>query len=196
MIYNSKEKPESINGIKVTNQIKYLGVTVTDKKNCFKLHREKSIEKARRLANSTYSITSRSCNKVLIGKTYWKEICLPAILYASGIMGYTKAEIANLQRIENSVYRHILGAPAYAQTPSLRGEIGSSTMEIRIRTNQTNFVKSVEENQHNDLLKMVVERKRFMKKDYWLTSVGGFMEKVNISYGELKILSKTDIKKK
>ena len=32
-----------------------------------------------------------------------EEICLPALLYASGILGYTKMEIGILQRIENSV---------------------------------------------------------------------------------------------
>ena len=36
LIFNSKSKPEIINGIKVTNELKYLGVTITDKKNCFK----------------------------------------------------------------------------------------------------------------------------------------------------------------
>ena len=77
---------------------------------------------------------SQSCNKILIGKTFWKDICLPAILYVSGILGYTKIEIEELQRIENSVYRQIMGAPRYAQIPTLRGEIGSSTMENRIRS--------------------------------------------------------------
>ena len=35
LIFNSKDRPEIINGIKVTDGIRYLGVTVTNKKNFF-----------------------------------------------------------------------------------------------------------------------------------------------------------------
>ena len=69
-------------------------------------------------------------------------------------------------------------------------------METRIRSNQINFVKYAEENHQNELLKRVVERKRTMKKDYWSTSVGEFMEKFNLGYRKLKLLSKSEIKKK
>ena len=144
---------------------------------------------------------SQSCNKILIGKTFWKDICLPAILYASAILGYTKTEITKteiekLQRIENSVYRQILGAPKYAQIPTLRGEIGSSTMENRIRSNQVLFVRYVEENNYNKLMKIIIEEKRHMRKDYWATSTGEFMKKVKLSYADLKSCTKLEIKKK
>ncbi len=44
----------------------------------------------------------------------------------------TETEIQQLQRIENGVYRQILGAPKYAPTCTLRGEIGASLMKRRI----------------------------------------------------------------
>ena len=70
LIFNSKDRPEIINGIKVTDGIRYLGMTVTNKKKCFKAHRISNIEKERRLANTTYSVLSQSCNKILIRKTF------------------------------------------------------------------------------------------------------------------------------
>lgn len=83
LIFNSKLQIEEIKGIKVTSDLKYLGITVTNKRNCFKTQKEKSLQKAKKLANLTYSIISQSCNKILIGKTYWKSVVLPSVLFGS-----------------------------------------------------------------------------------------------------------------
>ena len=45
LIYNSKEQPDHIEGIPVTNKMNYLGVTVQNKKDCFKLHKEDRVFK-------------------------------------------------------------------------------------------------------------------------------------------------------
>lgn len=47
-------------------------------------------------------------------------------------MDLNKTEINELQRIENGVYRQILGAAGYTQVVALRGEIGASSMKNRI----------------------------------------------------------------
>ena len=41
-----KDKPEEIEGIKVTESIKYLGIEIEGKKNMFKKQRKSMIEKA------------------------------------------------------------------------------------------------------------------------------------------------------
>ena len=55
----------------------------------------------------TYSIIKRSVNKMLIGKTFWKNVVLPTILQGVGLMTFTSKEIKKLQVIENGVYRKI-----------------------------------------------------------------------------------------
>ena len=47
---------------------------------------------ARKMANLTYSIIARSCNKIMIGKTYWKNVVLPGALYALSILTWTRNE--------------------------------------------------------------------------------------------------------
>ena len=123
IIYNMKTQPGEIEGIRVTNQIKYLGVLIDNKRNLFKNHKIKILDKAQKMANMTYSVIEKSVNKILIGKTYWKTLILPSLLHATAIMNITKSEIQKLQTIENSVYRRILGAPNYAPVCTLRGEV-------------------------------------------------------------------------
>ena len=47
-----KEQPGQIDGIKITDHIKYLGLTLDNKRNYFKTQRGKMIEKAQKLANA------------------------------------------------------------------------------------------------------------------------------------------------
>ena len=58
----------------------------------------------------TYSIIEKSSNKLMIGKTYWKNVAIPSILYGSSVVNFSDTDIEKLQRIENVVYRQILGA--------------------------------------------------------------------------------------
>ena len=134
LIYNMKEKLEEIGGIKVVDNIKYLGLKIDDKRNMFKTQKSEMIAKAQNLANLTYSIIEKSCNKIMIGKTYWKSVALPSILYGVNIiqLGLTETEIEKLQSIENGVYRKILGAVKRTPKVVLRGDVGASAMKSRM----------------------------------------------------------------
>ena len=132
MIFNEKNKPVSIQGIEVVSEMKYLGITINDSQNCFKKHKEKKLNTARKMANLTYSVIARSCDKMTIGKAYWKSIVIPTLLYGTATLDWTESEIQELQKVENQVWRSILKAPNYTPCAVLRGEIGSSCMESRI----------------------------------------------------------------
>ena len=63
---------------------------INDSKKCLKEHKKNIIEKARKLANITCPVINKSCSRILIGKTFWKNIALPTILYGINIMDVTK----------------------------------------------------------------------------------------------------------
>ena len=87
MIFNYRGAPiELLKGMEVVDQLRYLGVTVVNKRNCFLQHKEEKIMKARKMANLTYSIIACSCSKIMIGKTYWKSVVLPGVLYTSSVL--------------------------------------------------------------------------------------------------------------
>ena len=54
MIFNHKEKihEDNIEGIQITDTINYLGVTIQNKRDCFKKHAIEQMNKARRYAKS------------------------------------------------------------------------------------------------------------------------------------------------
>ena len=139
-------------------------------------------------------ITRKSANRVIIGKTYWKNVILPKILYCSEIINFTKSEIANLQITENTAYRHIFQAPFYTATAAVRGEIGSSTMENRILKSTLNYVKYILGTEDNDLLKNVFLDLFENSKLNWLKSLKNNLNKFEIDLNDLKMLSKNQIK--
>jgi len=51
-----------------------------------------------------------------------------------------KASIKKVQRIENNVWRYLLGIGGYSIVESLRGEIGASMMQTRIMETMLLFV--------------------------------------------------------
>ena len=77
------------------------------------------------MANLTFSVISKSCDKLLIGKTYWMIVVQPRVLSAVAVVVWTKEERKQLQRVEKRVWRQILGSPIYTPVAALQGEIGS-----------------------------------------------------------------------
>lgn len=69
---------------------------------------------------------------MLVGKTYWKNVALPPILYGANVIDFTIQEINILQQIENNNSGQTMGKPKCTQVAALRGEIGMSSLKGRI----------------------------------------------------------------
>ena len=194
LIFNMKEQPDELMGIQVVQSIKYLGIEIDNKRNYFKTQREKIIQKARKMANLTHCVIEKSCNKLLIGKTYWKSVALPTILYGTNIVNLTEENIKVLQRIENSVYRTILGAAHYTANATLRGEIGSSLMKRRIINSRFNFIISINTGR-NQLLEHTLREIEMDGSTKWIKTTVKYMSETGIHSGKLRTESKADVKK-
>ena len=81
LVFNAERVYVEIEGIKVKEDMKYLGITLNTGSSSFKLHKENKIKACRRFSNLTYSVVQKSCNNVLVGKAYWKSIVLPSMIY-------------------------------------------------------------------------------------------------------------------
>ena len=56
--------------IEVVDTVKYLGIELTEGRNYLSEHKKRKINMARKIANMTSSIIARSCNRLMVGKTY------------------------------------------------------------------------------------------------------------------------------
>ena len=191
LIFNSKNEPSEIEGIKTAKEMKYLGIWIEDKRDIFKKHKETKLKLAQKLSNTTYSVTNRSCNRMLIGKTFWKNVALPAILYGSAVIEWNRKEEQQLQTIQNAVSRKILNAPRYATICSMRREIGMSMMKTRLIQLRIGYISN-RLSKGNNLIREVMEK---------LTNGGAYdkilkkqSEDLQIDKRELITLQKNDLK--
>ena len=81
IVFNKEQQPDRIEGIKVEKVFRYLGLEVENKKDLFKGQREKMVAETRKMGKIAYSVMGRACNRIEIGKTYWKNVVMPAVLY-------------------------------------------------------------------------------------------------------------------
>ena len=121
----------------------------------------------------------------MVGKAYWKGLCLPSILYAAEVIEYTDSEINKLQVIENSVYRTILGARKFSPVATLRGEIGASLMKSRIDKNKLNFVNGILNLNRDDLVRRAMEWALHTNIGKWSRNVKNILEKYEIDINNM-----------
>ena len=152
--------------------------------NLFQDSKRKKYRKCQEMANITYSVIEKSCNKLLIGKTFWKSIALPSLLYGTNIINLTEDNIRELQKIENSVYRCILGAAHYNPNVALRGEIGASLMRKRVINGRISYVKGIQRNR-NELLESILWIIQTEQETKWIKTTRKYMKDVNISFNDI-----------
>ena len=195
ILYNVNEKIEAIEGIKVTDKIKYLGVHINNQKNCFREHKEEMLKKAQSMANLTYSVVSKSCNKMLIGKTYWKSVVMPMLLHGSSVIDYKKEELRKLQSIENGVFRMILGARKYTAEEGVRGEAGASLFQTRIMKSKLTYIQSILKGGRNELVEQIIRNSIVCRADTWSEDSMKILDTLGVSVRRLKEMTRSEIEK-
>ena len=193
LLYNLNENIEQIEGIKVATNTRYLDVTLSNNKDPFLTHKEDILNRIRKYANTMPAITHRSTNKLLIGKTFWKNIILPRILFATPVMFLNKNLVQNLQRAENKAFRHIFNAQKFTPVCAIRGEIGASTMRCRIMKNQINYVKHLLTTE-NHILKKIAQQQLLEKKTPWAKQIIKTLTELQLTVEQIYTMSKNEIK--
>ena len=68
IIFNSNNQPEYIEDIPITTTITYIGVSIHNKKDCYKLQRIEAIKRAKKYSSMMHAIIAKICVTILIGK--------------------------------------------------------------------------------------------------------------------------------
>ena len=73
---NVRTLMKKIENIEMAEQGKYLGTQVTNDRNLYRKHVEVRVKKRIKMGNYISTIIGGSCNRLLVGKTIWKNIIL------------------------------------------------------------------------------------------------------------------------
>merc|ERR1712240_698509 len=192
LVYNNKENIEEIDGIKVVNKIEYLGLKIDNERDIFKSQKIDLIDRAGKAASRTYSVIKRSCNKMLIGKTYWKGEIIPSVLHGIGLMNLSGEDTNKLQAIENRVYGTILGARKGTPIAAIRGEVGALLVSTRNMRARINLAHSIW-NGKNEMVKEVLRRIRNDKSNPWSRRLNLYLKKLEISFEQMVGMKKGQI---
>ena len=195
LVYNNKENIEEIDGIKVVNKIEYLGLKIDNERDIFKSQKMDLMDRAGKAASRTYSVIKRSCNKMLIGKTYWKGKIVPSVLNGIGLMNMSGEETNRLQSIENRVYGTILGARKGTPIAAIRGEVGASLVSTRNMRARIMLAHSIW-NGKNEMVKEVLKRMRNDKSNPWNRRLNLYLKKLEISFEQMVAMKKRQIVRK
>ncbi len=76
--------------------------------------------------------------------------------------------------------------PQYAQVYTLRGEIGASCMEGRIRGSQVKYIRYILENENQNLLKVILRERQETLRDYWMQSSLELMKDIEMEFIQLR----------
>ena len=97
------------------------------------------------------------------------------------IINLTEDNINELQKIENSVYRSILGAAHYSPNVNLRGEIGASLVKKRVINERINYIKGIQSNR-NKLLETILWTIETERETRWIKTTRKYMNVININF--------------
>ena len=182
-------------GIKVVKEVKYLGLKITGDRKMFEKQKQELIKKAEGRATEISSIIETSCNKLLVGKTWWKNVIVPGVLTGVGVLSFTVEQVDRLQVIENRVYRRLMGVTRATAISALRGEVGASLMRSRIIESKVKLAKSMMTSD-NELVREVANRVLRDGDSNWNKLLKRYMVEVGIGRGDLETMDKEGIRAK
>ena len=146
------------NILQLSEKYKYLGVNIT-KQGAVTIKADK-IYKARQYLGRIASMAKFRTSKYEIVRGLWKTVGVPALMYAAGVISWTKEDLNKIECIQNDIGRVALGASRFVGTESIRGETRWSTFEERIMKSVIIYKKRIEN----------MKEERIVKKIYYMYS--------------------------
>ena len=145
LVIRGQNTTSKIGDYEVVEKVKYLEIQLGGRgKDIFGAENKVWLEKAEIRANVLIDHVKSSCDMVVVGKAIWKAMDIPAALYGRAVIPTSEEGIKKLQRIENRVWRYLLGIGGYSTVKGLRGEIGASSMKSRIMESMLSFIVNIQ----------------------------------------------------
>ena len=119
---------------------------------------------------------------------------IPAILYVRTVVPTSDTNIEKLQRIENKVWRFLLGIGGYSTVETLREEIGASMVKSRVMETTLAYIIDVMASEFNELKGMMNNAIK-REKGKWFNNTNKYRLELGLTWEELINLDKKSLKK-
>ena len=131
---------------------------------------------------------------VVVGKAIWKMMVIPTVLYGRAVIPRNENDINKLQRIENRVWRYLLGIGGYSTVEALRGEIGASAVKSRIMETMLAYLISTRKSDFTHL-KEIINDALSRGKGRWFRTINKYREELKLTWGDLDTMDKITLKR-
>ena len=185
---------DKVGELEVVKETKYLGVQIGGRgRNIFEKENKKLLEKAEEKVNALFAQIKKSADRVIVGKAIWKLMAIPAILFGRAVIPTSNTQIEKLQRLENRVWRYLLGIGGYSTVESLRGEMGASMVKSRVMETMLSYAMDTLTGKFQEVKKMMLHTIS-SEKGRWFKTVDSYREELKISWEDLKKMDKSTLK--
>merc|ERR1712179_335739 len=186
---------DKIGRFKVEKEVEYLGIHIGGKgRNIFHAENKIWLEKAEKRSNIVMSQIKKSADRVIVGKAIWKMMAIAALMFGRTVVTSTKTDIEKIQRIENKVWRYLLGVGGYSTVEALRGEIGASMVKSRIMETMIQYLIDTLSSQFSDV-KGMMEDTICKGKGRWYNAIEEYRLELGLTWENLRALNKPTLKK-
>ena len=185
---------QSIGSYEVVKETKYLGITIGGfGRNIFDRSNTNFLSNARDKVNALIGQIRKSVDMVLVGKAIWKLMCMPALLFGRAVVPTSEANILGLQRLENRVWRFLMGIGGYAAVDALRGEMGASLVGSRIMETVLLYALDTMQGKFENI-KSMMEDTIMVGKGRWYNNISKYMDALGIQWDSLKEMPRKELK--
>merc|ERR1711913_174340 len=185
---------DRVGELEVVKETKYLGVLVGGRgRNIFEMENKKLIDKATDKVNALLAQIKKSADRVIVGKAIWKLMAIPALLFGRAVIPTSKYQIIRLQRLENKVWRYLLGIGGYSTVESLRGEMGASMVYSRVMETTLMYVVDTLTGKFQDVKNMMLHTIA-KGKGRWFKAADEYREELKLSWEDFKTMDKKSLK--
>ena len=195
MRIRGSSRKEKIGKFKVEKEAKYLGVQIVGKgREVFRAENKIWIQKAETKANELISQIKSSCDMVVVGKAVWKMMAIPSILFGRAVIPTSDTKIEKLQRIENKVWRYLLGIGGYSTIEALRGEIGASMIKSRIMETMLAYLIDTMASEFTNMKNMMRDTIG-REKGRWYDTINRYRLELGLTWERLETMNRATLKK-
>ena len=121
-------------------------------------------------------------------------MAIPSILFSIAVIQKSETNIKKFQRIENKVWRYLLGIGGYSTVEALRGEIGASMIKSRIMETMLAYLIDTMASEFTNIKNMMNDA-IVRGKGRWYDTINRYRLELGLTWRKLETMNRATLKR-